>query len=140
MLEAADTSDTLCCVASLFARSRAAEHKQSLQALLGLQHMHNRGILHRDIKSLNLLLDADRQVKIADFGIATVSQHTVLVQRLCNHCMIQSFTWFIALVTLSHQSDCCDFLSNSPSHAQVNHREQKECGVHLSKIGCIAKL
>ena len=44
-----------------------------VQALLGLQHMHRQGILHRDIKSLNLLLDADKQLKIADLGIATVS-------------------------------------------------------------------
>lgn len=43
-----------------------------LQTVLGLQHMHQKGILHRDIKSLNLLLDANRQIKIADLGIATV--------------------------------------------------------------------
>lgn len=43
-----------------------------VQTVLGLQHMHNKGILHRDIKSLNLLLEADRNVKIADLGIATV--------------------------------------------------------------------
>lgn len=34
--------------------------------------MHNKGVLHRDIKSLNLLLDANNTVKIADLGIATV--------------------------------------------------------------------
>ncbi|KAL3153507.1 hypothetical protein ABBQ38_011839 [Trebouxia sp. C0009 RCD-2024] len=42
------------------------------QTVLGLQHMHNKGVLHRDIKSLNLLLDANNTVKIADLGIATV--------------------------------------------------------------------
>ncbi|KAA6426344.1 MAG: kinase domain containing [Trebouxia sp. A1-2] len=42
------------------------------QTTLGLQHMHQKNILHRDIKSLNLLLDTNRQVKIADLGIATV--------------------------------------------------------------------
>lgn len=44
-----------------------------LQTALGLQHMHSQCILHRDIKSLNLLLTADMQIKIGDLGIATVS-------------------------------------------------------------------
>ncbi|DBA78119.1 TPA: hypothetical protein ACH3X2_008092 [Trebouxia sp. C0005] len=46
--------------------------KMLIQTTLGLQHMHQKNILHRDIKSLNLLLDTNRQVKIADLGIATV--------------------------------------------------------------------
>ncbi|KAL3142029.1 hypothetical protein ABBQ32_004664 [Trebouxia sp. C0010 RCD-2024] len=46
--------------------------KLAIQTVLGLQHMHNKGVLHRDIKSLNLLLDANKSIKIADLGIATV--------------------------------------------------------------------
>ena len=38
----------------------------------GLAYLHNRGILHRDLKSLNILLDAEEQAKIADFGLAKV--------------------------------------------------------------------
>ncbi|KAH6774692.1 Protein kinase superfamily protein [Perilla frutescens var. frutescens] len=40
------------------------------QLLLGLQHCHDKGILHRDIKGSNLLIDKDGVLKIADFGLA----------------------------------------------------------------------
>lgn len=40
------------------------------QLLLGLEHCHERGILHRDIKGSNLLIDKNGMLKIADFGLA----------------------------------------------------------------------
>jgi hypothetical protein len=40
------------------------------QAALGLQHAFERGMVHRDIKPLNLMLTPKGQVKILDFGLA----------------------------------------------------------------------
>jgi len=41
-----------------------------LQAAAGLEYAHRRGLVHRDIKPANLLFDADRRLRIADFGLA----------------------------------------------------------------------
>ncbi|XP_058218057.1 probable serine/threonine-protein kinase At1g54610 [Rhododendron vialii] len=41
------------------------------QLLRGLDHCHSRGVLHRDIKGSNLLIDNNGILKIADFGLAS---------------------------------------------------------------------
>jgi len=41
-----------------------------LQAASGLREVHERGVIHRDMKPENLLLRSDRSLAVADFGIA----------------------------------------------------------------------
>ncbi|GER45332.1 protein kinase superfamily protein [Striga asiatica] len=43
---------------------------QRLNAICGVEHCHSRGIMHRDIKTSNILVNNKGILKIADFGLA----------------------------------------------------------------------
>lgn len=44
------------------------------QAAEGLKHAHSKGMVHRDVKPANLLIEKDGKVKILDFGLALLEK------------------------------------------------------------------
>lgn len=47
------------------------------QISLALKHAHDRKILHRDLKAANIFLSKGGTVKLGDFGVAAVIEHTI---------------------------------------------------------------
>ncbi|KAL0677232.1 hypothetical protein Bca4012_005213 [Brassica carinata] len=85
-LGACTRSPTLCIVTEFMSRGSIYDflHKQKcafkLQTLLkvaldvakGMCYLHQNNIIHRDLKTANLLMDENGLVKVADFGVARV--------------------------------------------------------------------
>ncbi|KAK4874996.1 hypothetical protein RN001_011418 [Aquatica leii] len=55
-----------------YGMAHAEAQRYFKQLMLGVNYLHQRGVAHRDIKPENLLLDADGNLKISDFGLATI--------------------------------------------------------------------
>jgi predicted Ser/Thr protein kinase len=50
--------------------------KIAVQSAEGLLEAHKKGIIHRDIKSANIMINEKGQVKVLDFGLARLKGHT----------------------------------------------------------------
>ncbi len=63
--------------------SESESHRIFCQILSGLMHCHAKGIVHRDIKLDNILLDANKNVKIVDFGFSVPFEREQLLKKAC---------------------------------------------------------
>ena len=53
------------------------------QICLGMKHIHDRKVIHRDLKGQNIFLTKSGFVKIGDLGIAKVLSQTLQKARTC---------------------------------------------------------
>ncbi|XP_063811180.1 NUAK family SNF1-like kinase 2 [Pseudophryne corroboree] len=53
------------------------------QIVSAMQHCHENGIVHRDLKLENILLDENKNVKIADFGLSNIYHSDSYLQTYC---------------------------------------------------------
>lgn len=54
------------------------------QILCGMQHIHNRGLMHCDIKPANVVLFKDKKVKLIDFGSCTKNGSFLQISQFFN--------------------------------------------------------
>jgi serine/threonine protein kinase len=53
------------------------------QIIFGLEYLHAHTVSHRDLKLENILLDEDKNVKIADFGLSTIMKDGIFLYSSC---------------------------------------------------------
>lgn len=72
------------------------------QLMSGVNFLHTRGVAHRDLKPENLLLDENDNLKISDFGMATMFRY--LLGTFLRHLLLLKFNFitfnFVLLILM----------------------------------------
>ena len=87
----------------------------------GIEYLHNRRIVHKDIKPQNLLIAPDESVKLADFGVAEVS----FVTFRCRSCTWDGLSIKITGANSLPRIGSSDFKKKCSSLLYSNHNEME---------------
>ncbi|KAM7262765.1 hypothetical protein ACFE04_000448 [Oxalis oulophora] len=95
--------------------------KQALDVARGMEYVHGLGFIHRDLKSDNLLIAADKSIKIADFGVARIEVQTEGMTPETG-----TYRWMAPLLVLIEGADCYQWyktvmLGSSNSNQHFDH-------------------
>lgn len=63
--------------------SEKETQKYAIQLIEALRHMHSVGVVHRDLKTENILLDTRRNIKVIDFGLSSIWSQGTKLKTFC---------------------------------------------------------
>jgi serine/threonine-protein kinase len=104
------------------------------QAAEGLGVAHRAGIVHRDVKPSNLIVDANGHVKIVDFGIARIQDAG---QQLTNVAMLMGTPGYMAPEQAMGRtvSGCPPFVADDPISLVVKNAQEPLPSETLRSLG-----
>jgi mitogen-activated protein kinase kinase kinase len=104
------------------------------QTLCGLAYLHSEGILHRDLKADNILLDLDGTCKISDFGISKRSANPYN-NDITNS--MQGSVFWMAPEVIRAQSQALTLPSADGNPDSVSMSQGYSAKVDIWSLGCV---
>ncbi len=115
------------------------------QILQALQHAHDHGVIHRDIKSQNIMLLRDGTIKVMDFGIARFARedirsgenkaigsvHYISPEQACGEeSDAKSDIYSVGVLLYEMLSGSVPFDGNTPEEVAMKHIHDKPAPLH----------